>query len=104
MFILDARTFRDAPIPPAASMGDVARYLEGAFAEGRAMLGDAAWPLKADLLAAEADGIVWKFIVIPEPIQHLAFGTATDRFEGYAAERAELLRFLINHCIDNVVS
>ena len=104
LFILDARTFRDAPISPAASMGDVARYLEDAFEEGRVMLGAAQLDrLKADLLAAEADGIVWKFIVIPEPIQHLAFGTATDRFEGYAAERAELLRFLINHRIDNVV-
>jgi alkaline phosphatase D len=27
--------------------------------------------LEADLLAAQDDGIVWKFVMVPEPIQNL---------------------------------
>jgi hypothetical protein len=43
--------------------------------------------LEADLLAAQDDGIVWKFVMVPEPIQNLGPVGAADRFEGYAAER-----------------
>lgn len=104
LFVLDARSFRDAPIDTAESLDDIPRFLEDAFASDRTMLGlRQLEQLESDLLDAESRGIVWKFIAIPEPIQHLGFGNATDRFEGYAYERTRLTRFLINHHIDNVV-
>ena len=59
--------------------------------------------LKADLLNAETNGVVWKFVMVPEPIQNLGFADAQDRFEGYAAERTELVRFIKDNHIDNVV-
>jgi len=55
------------------------------------------------LLAAQADNVVWKFIAIPEPIQNLGILIASDRYEGYAAERSELLRFIDENNIKNVV-
>ena len=40
---------------------------------------------------------------VPEPIQNLGPLLGSDRFEGYAAERTELLQFIDSHGIDNVV-
>ena len=48
-------------------------------------------------------GITWKFVMVPEPIQNLTVGDAQDRYEGYAAERTELLSFINQNSIDNVV-
>ncbi len=59
--------------------------------------------LKADLLAAQKDGVVWKFVAVPEPIQNLGVFGAADRFEGYASERSELLEFIDQQAIKNVV-
>ena len=59
--------------------------------------------LKQDLLAAKQAGITWKFIMVPEPIQNLGPGFAGDRFEGYAKERTEILKFINENQIDNVV-
>jgi hypothetical protein len=66
---------------------------------GRQQLDD----LKADLLGAQAAGVTWKFVAVPEPIQYLGPAFAADRFEGYAAERTELLQFIDEQQIDNVV-
>ncbi|MHC4437446.1 MAG: alkaline phosphatase D family protein, partial [Planctomycetota bacterium] len=44
-----------------------------------------------------------KFVVIPEPIQNFGIIGAEDRFEGYAAERTELLKFIHENIIENVV-
>jgi PhoD-like phosphatase len=66
---------------------------------GRPQLED----LKRDLLSAERDGITWKFITVPEPIQNLGVLAASDRFEGYAAERTEILKFIDDNKISNVV-
>ncbi len=41
--------------------------------------------------------------MLPEPIQHRGLMSAQDRFEGYAAERAELLQFVVDNEIANVV-
>jgi hypothetical protein len=59
--------------------------------------------LKNDLLDSQNNGITWKFIIIPEPIQNFGVINAEDRFEGYAAERTELLKFIHENHIQNVV-
>jgi len=59
--------------------------------------------LKADLLKAQQEGVTWKFVLTAEPIQKLGVVGASDRFEGYAAERDALLKFIDVNRIDNVV-
>jgi hypothetical protein len=59
--------------------------------------------LKNDLLDSQNNGITWKFVIIPEPIQNFGIINAEDRFEGYAAERTELLKFIHENHIQNVV-
>ncbi len=108
MFLLDSRSFRDAPLPPVANPTDPAQigaYLVNSLLRtDRTLLGrQQVAELKADLLDAQAAGIVWKFIMVPEPIQNLGVLGASDRFEGYAAERTELLDFIVSNNILNVV-
>lgn len=59
--------------------------------------------LKNDLLDSQRDGITWKFVIIPEPIQNFGIINAEDRFEGYATERTELLKFIQENNIENIV-
>jgi hypothetical protein len=59
--------------------------------------------LKSDLLSAQANGVTWKIVSIAEPIQNFGPLAAADRYEGYAAERTELLKFIAEHDIQNVV-
>jgi phosphodiesterase/alkaline phosphatase D-like protein len=107
VFLLDARSFRDRPLPPVADPldpGAISDYLEASFDPTRTLLGRAQLDrLKSHLLAVETAGITWKFILVPEPIQNLGLLAASDRFEGYAAERTELLDFIRVNGIDNVV-
>jgi len=103
IFITDSRSFRDAQLPPA-DIADPTEFLVQAFDPTRTLLGRAQLDLlKADLLEAEENGTTWKFVVIPEPIQNFGVANAEDRFEGYAAERTELLSFIDQNDIDNVV-
>lgn len=106
VFTIDARSFRDAELPDAniTSPADIGRFLTQSFDPSRTMLGNAQMErLKADLIAAQDEGVLWKFIMVPEPIQNLGPAAAADRFEGYAAERTELLKFIHDHNISNVV-
>ena len=107
VFLLDARSFRDKPLPAVDDPLDpesIADYLVASFDPSRTLLGRAQLDrLKAHLLAVEAAGITWKFVLVPEPVQNLGPLGASDRFEGYAAERTELLDFLRVNGIDNVV-
>jgi len=107
ILVLDARSFRDAPLPVIADPFDanqVEAFLAGTFTPDRTMLGLAQLEsLKNDLLESQLDGITWKFVVIPEPIQNFGVINAEDRFEGYAAERTELLRFIRENAIQNTV-
>jgi phosphodiesterase/alkaline phosphatase D-like protein len=106
IFMVDARTFRDEMLAPAniTSNADVARFLTQSFDPDRTMLGAPQLErLKADLLAAQEDGVLWKFIMLPEPIQNLSPADAADRYEGYAAERTAILQFINDHHISNVV-
>jgi len=107
VIILDARSFRDAPLPVITDPFDaneVEAFLAGTFNPNRTMLGIAQLEcLKNDLLDSQNNGITWKFIIIPEPIQNFGIINAEDRFEGYAAERTELLKFIHENHIQNVV-
>jgi alkaline phosphatase D len=107
LFLLDARSFRDPELPAVQNPADpvqVAGFLAAAFTPGRTMLGRAQLDdLKADLRDATTKGVTWKFIMVTEPIQNIGVVAASDRFEGYAAERAELLQFIDQAGITNVV-
>lgn len=123
IFILDARSFRNQELQPVADITNPAQiglfilqsfdilpdpgYVPDALptpcvpARPRTMLGhDQLERLKDDLLASQA---TWKFVMVPEPIQNLGALAASDRFEGYARERSEILGFIDAHGIDNVV-
>ncbi|MFC1603652.1 alkaline phosphatase D family protein [Planctomycetota bacterium] len=107
VLVLDARSFRDAPLPVITDPFDaneVEAFLDSTFTADRTMLGQAQVEcLKNDLLDSQQDGITWKFLIIPEPIQNFGIINAEDRFEGYAAERTELLKFIHENHIENVV-
>lgn len=104
---LDARSFRDEGLPPIEDPQDpeqIADYLIASFDPSRTMLGQAQLDrLLADLMSAHEAGVLWKFVVVPEPIQNLGVIAASDRFEGYAWERTQILRFVDENEIDNVV-
>jgi len=117
IFLLDARSFRDegiANVTNPLDLEQVERFDALSFdrdpATGeplprRTMLGRTQLEdLKTDLRDAQWDGVIWKFVIVPEPIQSFGFiGGASDRFEGYATERTELLKFIDDHEIENVV-
>ncbi len=107
LMVLDARSFRDQNLPPITNPTDpveITNFLIAAATPGRTLLGQAQLDqLKTNLLQSEQAGIVWKFVLIPEPIQNLGVLAAEDRYEGYAAERAELLAYIAQAGIRNVV-
>ncbi|MCW3798059.1 alkaline phosphatase D family protein [Sphingomonas sp. BN140010] len=106
IFMVDARTFRDEELvnPDITNPADVGRFLTQSFDPSRTMLGEPQLErLEADLLKAEAHGVLWKFVMLPEPIQNLGPAEASDRYEGYAAERTALLKFIDDHDLHNVV-
>ncbi len=106
-FILDARSFRDRELPDVTNLADqaqVGKFLVDAFNPTRTMLGkQQVEDLKRDLLQSQKNGVTWKFIMVPEPIQNIGVLAAADRFEGYAAERTEILKFVNDNKIENVV-
>src|SRR5262249_9605929 len=81
-----------AKLPPGclAALDDPSRTLLGAHQKEL---------LKSALLASDA---TWKLILNDVPITEM-YGDPYDRWEGYAAERAELLRFLEESGVRNVV-
>jgi len=106
VIVLDNRSFRDPGLAPAnlANPADVGRFLMQSFDPSRTMLGAIqVEKLKQRLLRAQRQGVVWKFVMTPEPVQNLGVLAASDRFEGYAAERTEILKFIEDQHIDNVV-
>ncbi|OQW72536.1 MAG: phosphodiesterase [Proteobacteria bacterium ST_bin11] len=106
LMVLDARSFRDTELADANPLdpNSIGGFLASSFDPSRTMLGkQQVADLKADLLSAEQNNITWKFIAVPEPMQNLGVVGAPDRFEGYAAERTEILKFIDDNKIDNVV-
>jgi myo-inositol-hexaphosphate 3-phosphohydrolase/phosphodiesterase/alkaline phosphatase D-like protein len=106
-FVLDTRSFRDIGLPDVTNPNDIAQvgaFLAASFNPNRTFLGrPQVEDLKRDLLHAEQNGATWKFVLVPEPIQNLGVVGASDRFEGYAAERTEILKFIDDNNINNVV-
>ncbi|MFZ4641621.1 MAG: esterase-like activity of phytase family protein, partial [Nodosilinea sp.] len=107
VMVLDTRSFRDQEITGPSDFTnpqEVARVLTQSFTPGRTLLGQAQLnDLKRDLLTAQSNKVTWKFIMVPEPIQNIFPGINTDAYEGYNAERTELLKFIESNGIQNVV-
>lgn len=107
VFVTDARSFRDTALPGVANPldgGQVAGFIGASWNPARTMLGSRQLgQLKSDLLAAQSNGVTWKFVNLPEPTQNLGILGASDRYEGYAYERNDLLRFIKTNNIQNVV-
>lgn len=116
IFLLDARSFRSpelAPIRNPLDFTEVADFNSRSFdldpvtkmrLPSRTMLGKKQLQrLQADLLEAELTGVLWKFVFLPEPIQNLGVLNGEDRFDGFLAERTELLSFIKTNSIENVV-
>ena len=107
VFVLDTRSFRDVQLPAVLNPlnpAEVGAFVAASLDDGRTLLGRAQMEaVKADLVRAQQDGVTWKFVVVPEPIQNLGVVGAQDRFEGYAAERTELLKHIDHSGIQNVV-
>ncbi|MDD1462208.1 phytase, partial [Dolichospermum sp. ST_sed2] len=106
-FVLDARSFRDvelANVTDLTNSTQIGNFLTASFDPNRTMLGKVQLEdLKRDLLQSQNNGIIWKFIMLPEPIQNLGVAIASDRYEGYAAERTEILKYINDNKISNVV-
>ena len=114
--LTDTRSFRDAQLaepdftqidisnPTASDVATLFQYEQARFDPSRTLFGRAQLDeIKGDLSAAQAEGVLWKFVVVPEAIQTFGPPTSADRAEGYAADRTELLRFIDEGGIDNVV-
>ena len=107
IMMLDERSFRDQGLPELLDPPgprEFREYVVASFDSSRTMLGEVQLAeLMGDLLLAEEEGITWKFVLVPEPIQNLGPILASDRFEGYAYERTALLSFIEENEIHNVV-
>ena len=95
-FMVDARSFRDANLPPVVNpfdLGEVGAFLAASFDPTRTMLGlPQLQKLLTDLATAEAAGVTWKFLLTSMPFQNFGPLAGEDRWEGYAAERAFILQ------------
>lgn len=105
IIMTDARSFRDPGLTPwDGTPADAGRFLTESATADRTLLGRTQVDrLKADLLSAQQNGTTWKFVHLAEPTQNLGLAAASDRFEGYARERTELLSFVKEQNIQNVV-
>ncbi|VXD14722.1 putative alkaline phosphatase [Planktothrix serta PCC 8927] len=107
LFVLDARSFRDAPltqVPDPALDSQINQFLASSFDPNRTLLGEVQLQdLKTNLLDAQNAGVTWKFVFSPVPIQNLGLYNSADRWEGYAAERTNLLQFIDQNNIENVI-
>ena len=107
VIMFDARSFRDASLPPVQDPFDPAEvqaFLLASFDPSRTMLGlPQLGRLLDDLVRAEQAGTTWKFIMTSMPMQNFGPLAGEDRWEGYAAERAFLLSQIVALGIRNVV-
>ncbi|MDX1992489.1 MAG: alkaline phosphatase D family protein [bacterium] len=109
VIVLDARSFRDQAVPEIDTDNVLnaearAAYRAAMFEPGRTMLGrQQVEDFKRDLLAAQEAAITWKFVIAPEPVQQMGWFGGSDRLEGYGPERAEIMQFIEDNNILNVV-
>jgi phosphodiesterase/alkaline phosphatase D-like protein len=108
----DTRSYRDVRLKTTDAAGKITTTDDtGARADNpdRTLLGKTqlAW-LKQNLLDAQKNGTAWKFVAITDPIDQLgAIGSGADGGKswigGYRAERNDLLKFIADNGIKNVV-
>ena len=102
----DTRSYRDVRLKTASGADDTGTRADN---PDRTLLGKTqlAW-LKQNLLDAQKDGTVWKFVAVADPIDQIgAIGSGADGGKswigGYRAERNDLLKFIADNGIKNVV-
>jgi phosphodiesterase/alkaline phosphatase D-like protein len=108
----DTRSYRDVRLKKSDANGAVTTTDDtGARADNpdRTLLGKTqlAW-LKQTLLDAQNSGTAWKFVAVSDPIDQIgAIGSGDDGGKswigGYRAERNELLKYIADNGIKNVV-
>jgi phosphodiesterase/alkaline phosphatase D-like protein len=108
----DTRSYRDVRLKTTDAAGNVTTTDDtGARADNpdRTLLGKTqlAW-LKQNLLDAQKNGTTWKFVSTTDPIDQIgALGSGLDGgkswYGGYRAERNDLLKFIADNGIKNVV-
>ncbi len=98
---LDDRSYRDIRLKTAASADDI-----GARADNpkRTMLGKSQlnW-FKQTLLDAQKKRISWKIVAISSPIDQIGNDSGKSWYGNYRAERNEILKFIDDNKIENVV-
>jgi VCBS repeat-containing protein len=102
----DTRSYRDVRLKTAGGADDTGSRADNS---DRTMLGatQLAW-LKQTLLDAQNNGTIWKFVSVSSPIDQIgAIGSGWDSGKswigGYRAERNDLLKFIADNNIKNVV-
>jgi VCBS repeat-containing protein len=102
----DTRSYRDVRLKTATGADDTGSRADNS---DRTMLGatQLAW-LKQTLLDAQNNGTIWKFVSVSSPIDQIgAIGSGADSGKswigGYRAERNDLLKFIADNNIKNVV-
>jgi phosphodiesterase/alkaline phosphatase D-like protein len=102
----DTRSYRDVRLKTAAGADDTGVRADNV---DRTLLGKTqlAW-LKQNLLDAQKNGTIWKFVSVTDPIDQIgALGSGEDGGKswigGYRAERNDLLKFIADNGIKNVV-
>jgi uncharacterized protein YjiK/phosphodiesterase/alkaline phosphatase D-like protein len=108
----DTRSYRDVRLKTSDAAGAVTTTDDtGARADNpdRTLLGKTqlAW-VKQNLLDAQKNGVAWKFVAVADPIDQLgAIGSGADGGKswigGYRAERNDLLKFIADNGIKNVI-
>ncbi len=108
----DTRSYRDVRLKTTDANGNVTTTDDtGARADNpdRTLLGKTqlSW-LKQTLLDAQKNGTAWKFVAVSDPIDQTgAIGSGDDGGKswigGYRAERNDLLKFIADNGIKNVV-
>ena len=108
----DTRSYRDVRLKTTDAAGAITTTDDtGPRADNpdRTLLGKTqlAW-VKQNLIDAEKNGTTWKFVAVSDPIDQLgAIGSGADGgkswYGGYRAERNDLLKYIADNGIKNVV-
>jgi phosphodiesterase/alkaline phosphatase D-like protein len=98
---VDDRSYRDIRIRRKDGRDDTGKRADNLQ---RTMLGatQLKW-LKKTLVDAQANHIPWKIIAVSSPIDQLGLDGGKSWMGGYRAERNEILKFIADRKIDNVV-
>ena len=98
---VDDRSYRDIRLKKPTGADDTGPRADNA---SRTMLGatQLAW-LKRTLLTAQKNGTTWKFVAVSSPIDQGGDDGGKSWIGGYRAERNNLLKFIADNGIHNVV-